>query len=236
MTESCIRVWLFIEIFVAAYQYRMGKASHDPSFSSVGEGLSDSIVAMLTKAFKEWSVVVDALEAGSQALILRKGGLHEGKGGFGLESQEFWLFPTHFHQHAEGVLPSSQERHRALLAQAPPAEVLRIRSFARIHRAGMLREEAHLRALLGHHIWTEDVVRDRFHWGRKTGLFLLLVRVYVLPESVDLPMLESYGGCKSWIDLENPPSPDVAVPVLDDSRFLELVAPLMRVLDLEGAG
>ena len=33
-------------------------------------------------AFKEWAVVVDALLRGEQVIILRKGGLREGRGGF----------------------------------------------------------------------------------------------------------------------------------------------------------
>ena len=33
-------------------------------------------------AFKEWHVVVEALAAGEQILLLRKGGIAEGRGGF----------------------------------------------------------------------------------------------------------------------------------------------------------
>ena len=45
-------------------------------------------------AFKEWAIVVDALGRGAQILILRKGGLREGSGGFRLEQRQFLLFPT----------------------------------------------------------------------------------------------------------------------------------------------
>ena len=33
-------------------------------------------------AFKEWAMVVDALGRGEQIIILRKGGISEGRGGF----------------------------------------------------------------------------------------------------------------------------------------------------------
>ena len=33
-------------------------------------------------AFKEWAIVVDALGRGRQSVILRKGGIAEGRGGF----------------------------------------------------------------------------------------------------------------------------------------------------------
>jgi hypothetical protein len=48
--------------------------------------------------FKEWSLVCDALGAGAQSVILRKGGIHEGRGGFWWKHDRFFLFPTHFHE------------------------------------------------------------------------------------------------------------------------------------------
>ena len=45
-------------------------------------------------AFKEWAVVCAALASGQQSLILRKGGIHEGRDGFRVAHREFWLFPT----------------------------------------------------------------------------------------------------------------------------------------------
>src|SRR5512138_2779668 len=49
-------------------------------------------------AFKEWAIVVDALGRGEQILILRKGGIAEGRGGFRPEHTRFLLFPTAFHE------------------------------------------------------------------------------------------------------------------------------------------
>ena len=49
-------------------------------------------------AFKEWAVVCAALASGRQSVILRKGGIHEGRDGFRVDHREFWLFPTRFHQ------------------------------------------------------------------------------------------------------------------------------------------
>ena len=62
-------------------------------------------------AFKEWSLVCEALGGGEQSVILRKGGIAEGKSGFGFEHGEFYLFPTWFHgqidkvRKADAVLP-----------------------------------------------------------------------------------------------------------------------------------
>ena len=65
-------------------------------------------------AFKEWGVVVDALGSGEQIVVLRKGGIAEGREGFQVEHEKFWLFPTRFHQQAEGVVESAQVRFSEL--------------------------------------------------------------------------------------------------------------------------
>jgi hypothetical protein len=75
----------------------------------------------MRSAFKEWAVVVDALGRGEQILILRKGGLAEGPGGFQVEQREFLLLPTRFHQQRERVLPAAQLRYDELAAEASPA-------------------------------------------------------------------------------------------------------------------
>ena len=56
-------------------------------------------------AFKEWAAVCAALAAGRQALILRKGGIAEGPGGFRPEHDRFWLLPTRFHERPDKLQP-----------------------------------------------------------------------------------------------------------------------------------
>ena len=51
--------------------------------------------------FKEWAVICRALAIGRQALILRKGGIAEGRAGFAFQHEEFFLFPTWFHEQLE---------------------------------------------------------------------------------------------------------------------------------------
>ena len=48
--------------------------------------------------FKEWTLVCDALGSGAQSIIIRKGGIAEGRAGFRFEHPEFFLFPTLFHE------------------------------------------------------------------------------------------------------------------------------------------
>ena len=68
--------------------------------------------------------MVDALGRGEQIVILRKGGIAEGRGGFRAEHDRFWLFPTRFHQQSEGVIESARERFKKL--QWPAEDILKI--------------------------------------------------------------------------------------------------------------
>jgi len=168
-------------------------------------------------AFKEWAVVVDALGRGEQILILRKGGIHEGKGGFQVEHPRFWLFPTLFHQQRESVLPAAQERFDNLVT----SDKLFIQFFAQVEEWRGIESLEQAQAFRGQHIWKDDVIAERFEWGRNKNIFALAVRVFRLPSVVELPVLPSYGGCKSWIELEADLPTNEAVPVLSDAAFAE---------------
>ncbi len=49
---------------------------------------------MESVGFKEWALVCAALGDGTQSVLVRKGGIAEGRGGFQFRQQEFFLFPT----------------------------------------------------------------------------------------------------------------------------------------------
>ena len=171
-------------------------------------------------AFKEWAVVVDALGRGEQILILRKGGIHEGKGGFQVEHRRFWLFPTLYHQQGDSVLPQSRARFVEILPHLGLNSV-DIEFFAEVveWRAIQSIDDAH--ALRGQHIWRDEVIAERFNWGKTKSISALAVRVFRLPRAVNLHMMDSYGGCKSWIELEADLPTKELVPVLSDAAFAE---------------
>ena len=163
--------------------------------------------------------MIDALGRGEQIIILRKGGIHEGRGGFQVDQPEFWLFPTLFHQQGDSVTAGAAERFREIADEFPPEDTLRLEYFATVADWRKLENEEAALRLDGQHIWKENVVRERFSWGREQGIFALAVRVHRLPQPVDLPMLKEYGGCKSWIDLDETPATKGPTPVLDDLAF-----------------
>ncbi|MCF7764376.1 MAG: DUF1802 family protein [Verrucomicrobia bacterium] len=174
-------------------------------------------------AFKEWAVVVDALGAGDQCLLLRKGGIAEGANGFSVEHQRFLLFPTGFHQERESVVPGAQRRFDQM-APIPQAQTeVCLEYFAEVTESLVLELPDTMDRLRGLHVWRDEVIEKRFSWGGQRGLHALVVRVHRLAGSVRLPMLAAYGGCKSWVELESDIETGGASPVLSDERFAEEV-------------
>lgn len=52
-------------------------------------------------ALKEWAVAVNALEEGTQILIMRKGGIIEETRDFQVKTDSFYFYPTYEHQKKE---------------------------------------------------------------------------------------------------------------------------------------
>jgi hypothetical protein len=182
-------------------------------------------------AFKEWAIVVDALGSGEQILILRKGGIREGQGGFQVEHPQFWLFSTLFHQQRESVISPAQARFDAIASQFPPPDRLRIEFFAQVVEWQRLEALEDAQRLRGQHIWREQVIAERFDWGKSKNIFALAVRVARLPQAVELEMRPSYGGCKSWVELEREVDDATVVPVLTDDEFADKLATFRAALE-----
>ena len=164
-------------------------------------------------------MVVDALGRGDQIIILRKGGLAEGRGGFKMQHDEFLLFPTRYHQQGEMVTPEAAGRWTEIEANFPPEDILRLEFCAKVEEWHEVKSLDQANQLRGQHIWNDQVIADRYEWGREQKIFAIALRVFQLPAAVELPMLEEYGGCKSWIEVEREIETESAAPVLDDEAF-----------------
>lgn len=176
---------------------------------------------LMQTAFKEWAVVVDALIRGRQIVILRKGGIREGKAGFQEKANRFWLFPTQFHQQQESVVKSAWQRFQAAHSAFDCEEEVPIYALAEIEQSWELEDWSQIARLAGQHIWRESVVKERFERGRKKALFVWIVRVYRLEHPISVPVIAKYGGCRSWIHLDPPmPSEEGLIPVLSDADFV----------------
>jgi hypothetical protein len=170
-------------------------------------------------ALREWAVAVKALEQGRQVIVLRKGGIAEETKEFKLESPEFYLFPSFEHQRPNLVKPEASEMVR--LTQAEAAELtdrVRLTSYAKVVEDIEVTDVETLQRLDELHIWTKDYAEERLKWKRTKPLHVLILRVYKLEKPLEIPMRESFGGCKSWHELEDVSSVELS-PVLDDIEF-----------------
>jgi hypothetical protein len=176
---------------------------------------------------KEWAVTVRALERGDTALVVRKGGIREKA--FAVPKTRFLLLPGYEHQRPELIKPE----FRHIMDEIPDLTddgPLRFSSFAEVEGAFEISEADDLARLNDHHMWTHEYAESRFKWRPKKPLTVLVLRTYVLPETVELPYREGYGGCKSWIELEDAVSVEGARPALSDAEFEDLVSPALGVL------
>ena len=181
----------------------------------------------MSPAFKEWQVIVDALGAGAQTLILRKGGIAEGRGGFAVKASRFWLFPTQFHAQREKTKPAADAWFPA--TSAPTADVT-LRYHAAVARATFLSDWDAVARLDPFHLWTEATVRERFDWATPPGLHVLIVRVHRLDTPLVFSPTDGMGGCKSWIELPFHIEDSASQPVLDDAAFAAQLKQLAAVL------
>ena len=173
-------------------------------------------------ALKEWAVVIEAMAAGHQIFLLRKGGIAEASAGFEpgfeLRRREFLFFPTWEHQHLDSVRP---EFHRFFSEiTEPDPENLEIRYMGKVTDVRMApRSRPHIDHLNRHHIWTEAYIDKRYDYRPDLPLFIVIVRLFRLSEPRTIPLDPRYAGCRSWVELYEDVPTDSLEPVIDDSGF-----------------
>jgi hypothetical protein len=184
-----------------------------------------------THGLKEWNVVVEALRAGSQVLLLRKGGIHEPGGEFKAAHGEFFLFPSLEHQKKDLLKPAALARFAPSLEVSADAASLRLDTFAQLTEAIELDDPGKARRLSDHHVWNDAYVQMRIDYKPEKPLNLLLLRVFVLPVAIDIPRLERYAGCRSWVEFGEELSFKGGRAVLKDKDFEERVRAVRKALD-----
>jgi hypothetical protein len=212
---------------------------HFPQFKRVWLPQSISAIAIypflltltpVRSAFKEWSVVVDALAAGRQILLLRKGGIAEPRGGFCVEHDQFLLFPTRFHQQRAGVIDSAQARFDELEQTRSLEDRVRISHMAEVVSWRKIASLDQALRLEGQHVWRQEVIQERFDWGRESAIHAMALRVRALRKPVDFPLIPSYGGCRSWVEMAEEVDADNAEAVLRESEFTQRLAQFETIL------
>jgi hypothetical protein len=177
---------------------------------------------MAAEAFKEWAAVCAHLAAGTTSLLLRKGGIHEGRAGFSFNHERFFLFPTAFHEAAGGLREPPPAPH----PPADPGSVVEIRLFAVAEFALRVRSWPVVESLAPFHPWAPQVVAERFNYSEKLEaecISVAFIRVFRLAQPWRLAYEPGFGGCRSWIRLPDPPAgwEQGLVPVLAEAAHAE---------------
>lgn len=188
-----------------------------------------TLTTQTTHALKEWEVAVKALEAGKTILLLRKGGIKEVSGKFEVKYQQVLLYPTYEHQKPNLLKPEYTIQVTPVESGWHP-ETVRIGSWAEITDIFAISEEMILQNLFQHHIWNEKFITERLNWKPRQPLFLLLLRVYLLPHPVMISYHSEYGGCTSWIDLKESVNLEKTQAVLNESQYNQQISTIHQIV------
>jgi hypothetical protein len=163
-------------------------------------------------AFKEWAIVCASIARGETSLIFRKGGIAEGVKGFQFKHSQFYLFPTYFHEQIDRTRLS---RERDL---TPRSDSVLISVFVEVEFTTLLQDLSPIQSLELFHILQSSVLEERFHYDQPEGLHVAFLRAFQISPEWELPFHPSYRGCRSWINLPDPPSGLRKEPVLTDEE------------------
>ena len=192
------------------------------------------VSAISNIALKEWAVTIDALAAGKQILLLRKGGIHESDKDFQIIYPEFVLFPTFEHQRQD--LIKTEFRSMMERNEKSPSDhdlSINIDFFARVVDKFEIREPRELDMIKRHHLYTEEYALSRLKWRPKMPLSVAIVRIYKLNRTQSIARMPEYGGCKSWVPLAEVVDLDGSSPVLPDFTFNEKEEDIRQVFKCE---
>lgn len=183
--------------------------------------------------FKEWAFVCEALGEGVQTLILRKGGIHEGRAGFHFQHNHFWLFPTGFHAQKEQLLWTPNDIESSTVPPDEERTEVHIRHKVELKKIWKVTDWEKVAALAPYHVWKEDVIRDRFVWNDESCLHVALVKISSLVSEWTFPYERGFGGCRSWVKLnsESEPTDIVLKPSLSDEKWQQIANEVNSILE-----
>jgi len=174
-------------------------------------------------ALKEWAVVIGGLARGRQHILLRKGGIAEGRDGFELLHREFLFYPTWEHQQENLIRPEFRSEFQD--ARPPSPNLIPVGYLAKVEAIRPAPESPEALAAMPHaHIWNETFLRMRYEYRPDLPLYTVLVRTFRLPQTVEVPYDSRYAGCRSWVELNQEIDVSGAQPVLTDQKFAHAAA------------
>lgn len=151
-------------------------------------------------ALKEWSNVVAALGRGEQIVLIRKGGIADAA--FGVEAGRFYLYPTYFHQGESEARPNVTITH-----------------WCEVVRTWSVRDFESLQRLAPYVVLPEETLSARYHFRPDQALYVIAVRTWELSRPAQVHYRDIYGGCKSWISIDEEIDVEGSRPVLTEPEL-----------------
>jgi len=171
------------------------------------------------RAFKEWAMVCQAMKDGLHTVLIRKGGIREEEGVFRINDSEFFLMPTYEHQNSELLQPDFIPMLQSIQAKPHKPNSMTIDAYAVVDTIVTCDDEERLRRLSHEHVWNDRYLQMRLDFNPYDPLYVLLLRVYALPERIELAMKPEFEGCKSWVTLDRSITTAGAVPAVGEDEF-----------------
>ena len=194
----------------------------------IGPVTSSGVIDVSRHAFKEWAIVCDSIAGGETSLIFRKGGIAEGREGFHFKYQRFFLFPTYFHEQIERTRLGSDR----MLELAPDSVIVTL--FLEVEFCRWVENLDWLADLEQFHILKSSVLRERFCYEDRKGLYVAFVRAYRLSPAWKFAFQRSYGGCRSWVQLPEPRQDLQITPILGSAEQSRRRSVVLAALDKGG--
>jgi hypothetical protein len=225
--ETATALWQSVQSVVETVRPSTLTGAHISDCRAIG--FREMLPLTMIPGFKEWTLICDALGTGSQSIIIRKGGIAEGRAGFRFQHDDFLLFPTLFH---EQVAKLKLPPETPLPAQRDDGQHS-VEYRARVEWTRDVSDWARVQSLAPFHLWQESELLKRFHYEEekgKNGLSIAFVRIEKLAVPFVFPDSPKYGGCRSWIQLPEFPEGTTTSQVLTDEEHKSREAAILALL------
>jgi hypothetical protein len=173
---------------------------------------------------REWQSVCDATLAGQNHLLIRKGGIAEGRDGFQVRRSFFGLLPTLFHQ-VKNAAPDAG-------VPTPPSTVSLVCQLVDTYTLPSL---ADLAALAPFHGYAADQLAARQNYKPDRPLNLILVRAFALRAPIEVDTTKVRPVCKSWAEVDVASGLGGIDPVVPIERSSAALDACRRAIESMGA-
>jgi hypothetical protein len=187
-------------------------------------------------ALKEWASVVTAILEGKQNILIRKGGIIEKHDCFEVESEQFLFYPTFLHQDVTRI----DEVNHDYLDKAQQFKLndsqIMVSGFAQVVEIFKVSHFEQLQAVLPLTIYNQHHIELLWNWKPEKPCYVLLLKAATLETPVAITEKPEYGGCVSWIELDEVKQqlcsnqPLNLMPALSDTAFAKIQTVLKEKL------